>query len=1021
MVKKTLLSLAIAATAAGLAGCNVSSTDKYENDIDNTPVTSGQPGSAVSRVAPVFSPGGGQVPLAIDLLFAAASTSDGTASTTPTNPATVAINKLDGFSNTSAIYLEFNGALNPDTVVAGQSVFLIKLRNGQDNAAIDALDITSILSNSPVVGGAPNPFSPSQPVPNTDYEARYITLNGGATPAIQILPKKPLDPKTKYIVAVTNAIRGADGSVAGPSAEYELVRGTGQLPASTLQPVRTAIQGWEQLAGGFLANATSGAVTQSNVILSYAFTTGGTQDVLKAMAAPGTFLTSQIPTYVHAEGAITQKAVAIGVATALAGLPEDATAEQIEAATAAGTAGGQATAQGQFGLVAKGVGQKLNAANASNPEWTDLPLADGAALRTILIESDALRPFYYAGLITAIADGQGEGLDSEVDKPKSRDYAPIAGAALPYNTLLTAQLTPKVSAAMEAQVRAGLPEGTSEEDAQAAVDAYLDDNLSAAVADQVAALSSGGAIYQGGLQVPNYLPDAAAGVADSALGSWSANDDAAVALGLEQAPRDTNGTTNVTYRFPFAAKQGDAVIPVLATMPAADCDPDGAGPASGKPAAGWPVVIYQHGITVDRTAGLLIGNALASQCIAMVAIDHVMHGVAPLTSSGAANSLRLFNVEQVAAETPAQNSPFAAARAQILALSPDSLLADLKERHNNVGKAVAGGPNVNMVFQGALDGETPVTAASVGKSADLYINLQNFSRVRDGIRQTVLDMMNLGASIGDMDINGDGNAGDLDPSKVYFIGHSLGGIVGTTFLAVNSDEQVRAYNPNLPDIKAAALGNPGGGIIKLLENSPTFSPAILGGLQAAAGLAQGSSSIESFFGVFQAMLDSADPINFAQNLTELPVLVYEDVGGVAAAEGEADDNALPDVVVPNNALEPAVDAAKSYLAGTDPLITQLGITTVLNAESAATATDIGGGKFYFPNITADATVRAAVRMGKGTHSTFSSADPQDVFAETFQQIITFFDPYGATVLSGLPGNQEGFVIQNTDVLEPAAE
>ena len=150
-------------------------------------------------------------------------------------------------------------------------------------------------------------------------------------------------------------------------------------------------------------------------------------------------------------------------------------------------------------------------------------------------------------------------------------------------------------------------------------------------------------------------------------------------------------------------------------------------------------------------------------------------------------------------------------------------------------------------------------------------------------------------------------------------------------------------------------------------------------------------------------------------------VTYEDVGGVAAAEGEADDNALPDVVVPNNALEPTVATAKSYLAGTDPLITQLEISTVLNADSAATATDIGGGKSYFPNAASNSIVRAAVRMGKGTHSTFSSADPRDVFAETFQQIITFFDPYGATVQLGLPGNQEGFVIQNTDVLEPAAE
>src|SRR5690606_29565138 len=116
MVKKTLLSPAIAATAAGLAGCNVSSTDKYENDIDNTPVTSGQPGSAVSRVAPVFSPGCGQVPLAIDLVFAiniqleaGEPGKDGTADTADTTPpVTTALNKLDGLLIVETIFILIN-------------------------------------------------------------------------------------------------------------------------------------------------------------------------------------------------------------------------------------------------------------------------------------------------------------------------------------------------------------------------------------------------------------------------------------------------------------------------------------------------------------------------------------------------------------------------------------------------------------------------------------------------------------------------------------------------------------------------------------------------------------------------------------------------------------------------------------------------------------------------------------------------------------------------------------------------
>ena len=135
------------------------------------------------------------------------------------------------------------------------------------------------------------------------------------------------------------------------------------------------------------------------------------------------------------------------------------------------------------------------------------------------------------------------------------------------------------------------------------------------------------------------------------------------------------------------------------------------------------------------------------------------------------NSLRLFNVEQVAAADVSTNSPFAAARAGwVTAVGAENApeLAALKERHNNVAKA-ADSSNIAMVFSGALDANgDPVTADSVGSSGELYINLQNFSRLRDGMRQTVLDMMNLNASIDEMDVNADGTADDLRSCKCLF-------------------------------------------------------------------------------------------------------------------------------------------------------------------------------------------------------------------------------------------------------------
>ncbi|MBU2039895.1 MAG: hypothetical protein KKH95_12155, partial [Gammaproteobacteria bacterium] len=69
MVKKTLLSLAIAATTAGLAGCNISSVEKYEGEIINSAPTPAAVPGATAATYPIFSPANSQVPLGIDFVF----------------------------------------------------------------------------------------------------------------------------------------------------------------------------------------------------------------------------------------------------------------------------------------------------------------------------------------------------------------------------------------------------------------------------------------------------------------------------------------------------------------------------------------------------------------------------------------------------------------------------------------------------------------------------------------------------------------------------------------------------------------------------------------------------------------------------------------------------------------------------------------------------------------------------------------------------------------------------------------
>jgi hypothetical protein len=86
--------------------------------------------------------------------------------------------------------------------------------------------------------------------------------------------------------------------------------------------------------------------------------------------------------------------------------------------------------------------------------------------------------------------------------------------------------------------------------------------------------------------------------------------------------------------------------------------------------------------------------------------------------------------------------------------------------------------------------------------------------LRDGIQQTVADLLQLVREIEvGMDIDGDGVA-DLNSSRIYYFGQSLGGIYGTVFLAI--EPTVRAGVPNVA----------GGPFIEAIRLSPTFRSLI---------------------------------------------------------------------------------------------------------------------------------------------------------------------------------------------------
>jgi hypothetical protein len=97
----------------------------------------------------------------------------------------------------------------------------------------------------------------------------------------------------------------------------------------------------------------------------------------------------------------------------------------------------------------------------------------------------------------------------------------------------------------------------------------------------------------------------------------------------------------------------------------------------------------------------------------------------------------------------------------------------------------AGGRGIDQDGNGAIDSTEGVNAAPPRESIGS----------RDGLRQTVIDLMQLVRQVEvGMDVDGDGGA-DLDARRIYYAGQSFGGIYGTILLGV--EPNIQAGVPNV--------------------------------------------------------------------------------------------------------------------------------------------------------------------------------------------------------------------------------
>jgi hypothetical protein len=163
-------------------------------------------------------------------------------------------------------------------------------------------------------------------------------------------------------------------------------------------------------------------------------------------------------------------------------------------------------------------------------------------------------------------------------------------------------------------------------------------------------------------------------------------------------------------------------------------------PSGNPPLGGWPVAIFGHGRGANKTLGFTVAASMAARGIATISINVPGHGFGPLSTL------------TVSRPAGAVTIP-------------------------------AGGRGFDQNGDGVI-------TATEGFEAALP---RTIIAARDGTRQAVADLIQLVRVIEvGIDVDGDGHP-DLDPSRIYYFGNSLGGNMGPMFLAL--EPHVRAGVP----------------------------------------------------------------------------------------------------------------------------------------------------------------------------------------------------------------------------------
>jgi hypothetical protein len=380
-------------------------------------------------------------------------------------------------------------------------------------------------------------------------------------------------------------------------------------------------------------------------------------------------------------------------------------------------------------------------------------------------------------------------------------------------------------------------------------------------------------VYVGVMTLPYYLS-----VSAPDTGYWQAS--------ASSAPDKTSTFTTRFNPFPVATVMA-LQVPVLMTVPNLNS-------GQAKPPTGWPIVLFEHGITRDRSNLLAIADSLAHGGFVGIAIDLPLHGCTPpFTTSPACSALYATN-----------SNPL----------------------YQGLGLPATG--SIERTF----DLTTLSNGTAVDPSGSHYVALASLLTFRDNLRESSVDLVTLAESVATITLPLPATAPYVDRTKVHYMGHSQGAIVGVGFLAVMPPTAVLT----------ATLANPGGQFIYLGIESPTFGPQFIPPLEQKSGglLTPGTTPFAQFARDAQSVIDSGDPWNFIARASALhPIHMIEVIGPPA------------DQVVPNDSTDRLIAAGgftQAHPPGVPPG------TSPLHAVVKFTAGDHGS--FLLPTASSAATV-----------------------------------------------------------------